>query len=209
MDTVSIEVRPRFTAGSAVAKKIRRAGLLPAIMYGKGTEARLLAADPKAVTRALTGPYGRNQLFEVSVKGEEGTVLAIAREIQIQPVSRRLTHADFMVVQPDTTITVDLPVRLQGRSAGEKVGGRVNWPRRFVVVSCTPETLPTSIDIEMAPLDIGDSLGVEDLKFPEGVKPIYKKAYKILEVMQPKGEDEFDDEEGEGEEVAAAESEEE
>ncbi len=206
MNTVKIEVKPRFTAGTAVAKKIRRAGLIPAVVYGVGTANRSVALDPKPLARAFNDSYGRNQLFDVSVKGESGAFLAIARMIQIDPVSRRLQHADLMVVKPDSAITVSVPVNLVGRSAGVKAGGRLNFTRRRIQVACTPETLPTGIDVQIVDMQIGDAVMVQDLTFPAGVTPIYKKAYKVLDIVQPKGE--LEEEGEEGEEAVEAEAEE-
>lgn len=186
MDTVSIAVRPRYTSGSAVAKKIRRAGLVPAVLYSQGTAAQMVAFDPKPVTRALNGPYGRNQLFEIAITGTTETCLAIARELQLGAVSRKLTHVDFLRVEPNSPISVTIPIVPTGRSAGEKVGGRVNFIRREVVIACTPATLPKNVTINMGPLQVGEEFAVEQLAFPAGVTPVYRKAFKILEVLAPK-----------------------
>jgi large subunit ribosomal protein L25 len=197
MQTVSIDVRPRHTVGTAVAKKIRRAGLIPINLYGAEFENRNVVADPKPLARALNGDFGRNQLFEVSIRGEEGSHLAIAREVQIDPISRRLRHADLVVVKPDTKISVLVPVALEGRSEGEKIGGRINFARRFIQVSCTPTTLPISVKVVMDALNIGDIVTIDDVIFPEGVTARARDRFKVLDIGVPKGGDETEEDETE------------
>lgn len=205
METVSISVRPRYLAGTDIAKKIRRAGLIPAVMYGQGVESRSVATDPKPLTRALNGNYGRNQLFMVSVANEEGEHLAIARQIATHPVTRKLLHVDFFLVKPDTKLTLSLPLRLLGRSAGQKVGGRLNVMQRNIQVSCTPADLPEAIEVDLTPYEGGQGMTVDQATYPEGVTPLYRKAYRLFEVSRPKLE--VEDVEGEEEAEEAEETE--
>ena len=198
METVNISVRPRYLAGTDIAKKIRRAGLIPAVIYGKGLESRSVATDPKPLTKALNGNYGRNQLFRVTVANEEGEHLALARQIDMHPVTRKLLHVDFFVVQPDTPLTLNMPLRLLGRSAGQKVGGRLNIMQRTIPVTCTPETMPEAIEVDLTPFEGGEGMTVDEATYPEGVKPVYRKVYRLFDVSRPKLEVEEDkDEEGE------------
>ena len=190
METVNISVRPRYLAGTDIAKKIRRAGLIPAVIYGKGFESRSVAVDPKPLTKALNGNFGRNQLFRVSVVSEEGEHLAIARQIATHPVTRKLLHVDFFVVQPDTPLALTVPLRLLGRSAGQKIGGRLNVMQRNIPVTCTPATLPAAIEIDQTPFEGGQGMTVDEAHYPEGVKPVYRKAYRLFEVSRPKLETE-------------------
>ena len=187
MNTIAVELKPRKLAGTPIAKKIRRAGLLPINVYGKGFENRSVVGNPKTFSRAFRSAYGRNQLFEVTIAGEEGTHLAIAKEVQLDPITRKLRHVDLFVVQPDTNITVTLPIKLDGKSAGEKIGGRLNFAERYVRAACTPQTLPTSVKVEMAPLQIGDAVMVDQMVFPDGVTAVYRKKFKVLDILQPKG----------------------
>ncbi len=203
MDTVELSVRPRFLSGTDIAKKIRRAGLIPGVVYGKGIEPRTIAADPKLVTRALKGKYGLNQLFKLKITDSETEHLAIAREIDIHPVTRKLRHVDFFVVQPDSQFNIDLPLHLMGRSAGQKVGGRLNVMQRTVPVMCSPLTMPHAIEIDLTPFEGMQGMTVDQVTYPEGVKPLYKTHYRLFEVSRPKLEEEEEettDEEGEEEE---------
>ena len=188
LPTAPLAVRPRFLSGSGISKKIRRAGLLPAIMYGAGTEATPVAVEPRQLRKGLTSAYGRNQLFQLEIKGGESK-LAIAKEVQLNPLTRQLEHVDLLLVQPDTAMIVTLPVILSGRSAGQKAGGRLEFITRHVKVSCTPATLPTSIEIDVTPFENGFVMFAEGLPLPAGVVPVFKKTFKILEIFSPKVEE--------------------
>lgn len=187
MNTVQVSARARHLAGSDVASKVRRAGLLPAVMYSKAYGNRKVAVDPKPIKRGLQGPYGRNQLFEVELEGQR--LLAYPREVQVHPLTRSLLHIDLQVVQPDSPLVVTLPVTLTGRSAGQKAGGRLEHVTRYVKVACTPATLPTKVDIDITPFENGTIMTIETLPLPAGVSPVFKKSFKIFEIIAPKIEE--------------------
>jgi len=194
MNTIDISLRPRFLGGSAIAKKVRRAGLVPGVLYGHGTENRMVACDPRPITKALNSSYGPNQLLKVRVGDESEELLVVCRDVQIHPVTRKLRHVDFFSVEADQKIQFKLPIRLTGRSAGEKLGARLVFVRRFVNVECTPATLPDAITLALEPFQRGDLINVDDLPFPEGVRPVYRKAFKIFEIKAPRVAREEDEE---------------
>lgn len=187
METVQISARPRHLSGSDVAVKVRRAGLLPAVLYGKAFGNRPIALTPQPVRKGLQSGYGRNQVFSVDFEG--ATYLAIAKEVQLNPLTRQLVHVDLQVVEKDTRIVVTLPVVLSGRSVGQKAGGRLEHITRYVKVSCTPETLPKSVEIDVSPMENGTLMTIETLPLPAGVTPVFKKSFKILEIIAPKTEE--------------------
>ncbi len=187
MDTVQILARPRHLSGSDVAVKIRRAGLLPAVIYGNGLASRSIAVDPQPVRKGLQSAFGRNQLFHVTIDGKEH--LAICKEVQLDPVKRTLKHVDFFAVTPATPITVTLPVTLSGRSLGQKAGGRLEQITRYVQVACTPTTLPKLVDIDVTSFENGTAMTIETMPLPAGVTAVYKKAFKIFELFAPKVEE--------------------
>ena len=185
MKTFPISVRPRFLSGSGIAKKIRRAGLIPANMYGHGLDANLqVALDPRPLAKALSSEYGRNQLMEVSL--EDRKFLAICREVEVHPVTRKLRHVDFFCVSETTPLQMTVPIRFLGRSAGQKAGGTLEIAARYVKVNTTPTNLPPSIDVNLEPFLNGQQLSVENLPFPDGVIPAFKRAFKVFELIAPK-----------------------
>ncbi len=187
MDTVQVNARPRFLSGSDVAKKVRRAGYLPAVMYGQGFGNKIVAVEPQSVKKGLQGPYGRNAMFDITLEGE--THLAIAKEVQLHPLTRTLVHVDLMVVKPDTRMVVTVPVVLSGRSVGQKAGGRLEQTTRYVKLACTPVSLPKLIEIDLTPFENGTLMTIETLPLPADVTPVFKRSFKIFEIIAPKVED--------------------
>ena len=206
MNNINLELRPRHLAGSDVAKKVRRAGLLPAVVYGKGVESRAVAVDAKKMTTSLQGPYGLNQIFECTVRGEKSSFMAIANNVSVHPVTRRLLHVDFRIVDAKTKLKVNVPFRMNGVSAGQMTGCLLRVMRRQAVISCTPDKLPEGIDIDLTPFEAGEGLSIDQVKFPSGVSPMYKKVYKIFEISRPKIEIEETDEETDEEAEEGAEA---
>jgi large subunit ribosomal protein L25 len=186
MQTVTITVKPRHLSGTDVAKKLRRANLLPAVAYGPGQQTTALALDPTAIKRAFQGPFGRNQVFAFDLSGT--TKHAIAKQVQLHPFKRTLQHVDLYYVDATTPIEVTVPLVLTGRSLGQKQGGRLDQLARDVKVRCTPDTLPQSISFDVTPIDNGQSLSIDALPMPAGVSAVYKRPYRLLEVDIPKVE---------------------
>jgi large subunit ribosomal protein L25 len=186
MEYFALSAKNRRLAGTPIAKKLRRAGFIPAVLYGPKMETQSIAVDPKAVRRAFIGPFGRNQIFTLEVPGLEGTATAIAREIQVHPVKRTLEHVDFYALQPGQTVDVKIPVRTSGRSEGEKVGGQLDIIRRDILVRCLPEHVPASVDLDVTPFPLNTQIMVDQLPYPDGVRPLYKKPYLVLEIVTPK-----------------------
>jgi len=187
MDTVSVPARPRHLAGSDVANKVRRAGFLPAVLYGNGLPTQTIAVDPQPVKKGLQSAYGRNQLFELSLDGKQH--LAVCKEVQTHPVSRALIHADFFTVTPASEIQVTVPVVLSGRSVGQKAGGKLIQVTRYLRIACSPTSLPKSIEIDVSPFDNGTAMTVESMPLPSGVKAVFAKPFKIFELLSPKAEE--------------------
>jgi large subunit ribosomal protein L25 len=187
METVELKARARHLAGTDVARKIRRAGLVPGVVYGAGFDASVsVALEPRDLTRKLTGSWGRNQLFELEIAGREGTTLAFTRDLQLHPVRRTIQHIDLMSVAPDSKIRVRVPIKVVGRSKGQQSGGRLQMLHRDLPVECTPATLPKAIECDITTMENGDQRMIDALPYPEGVRPLFRKAYKVLEVVAPK-----------------------
>lgn len=187
MDTVQVNARPRFLSGSDVAKKVRRAGYLPAVMYGEGFGNKVVAVEPQGIRKGLQGPYGRNAMFDIALEGQ--TYLTIAKEVQLHPVSRTLVHVDLQVVKPNSRLVITVPVVLSGRSVGQKAGGRLEQTTRHVKLACTPETLPKLIEIDLTPFENGTLMTIETLPLPAGVTPVFKRSFKIFEIIAAKVEE--------------------
>lgn len=166
------EAEKREKLGRGAARELRRNGRVPAILYSnKVKPVSLSLAENELVKYYHKGGF-RSKLVELNV-GKE-TYFALAREIQTHPVSDKVEHVDFLQVEQDTEVAVAVPVKVIGaeKSIGVKRGGSINVVRHFVRLVCTPEIIPTEIEVDVSEATIGDSIHISSVKLPEGVKPL-------------------------------------
>jgi large subunit ribosomal protein L25 len=186
---VSLVVEPRSGTGKSVTRKLRAAGRMPAVVYGRGKPARPVSLDPLALSGILRASQsGMNTLIDLRLDGRETVVLV--REIQREPVSGRWIHADLFEIDLQQTIQVRVPLHFVGRPIGVENGGILDHPMRDLEVECLPRAIPDSIEVDVSALDVGDSLHVRDLTLPEGTKVISDLDLAIASVVLPKAEEE-------------------
>src|SRR5881296_1795977 len=172
MATAELTIKRREGTGKEIAKRLRRAGAVPAILYG-GTKTETVSLDPKAVLRMIHGHEGTTQLLTLKFEGEtgNGARLAIIRELQFDPVSDALLHVDLQEVSADRAITVRVAVRPVGEAAGVRdQKGILNLVLHELEVSCLPTAIPERIDADVSALMIGNVLTVAELRAPAGVR---------------------------------------
>jgi large subunit ribosomal protein L25 len=197
----------RDATGKGAARKLRAAGRIPAVVYGRGTESRAISVDPKALVQLLQkGGAGMNTLIELSVDGTAKTVLV--KELQRDPVRGRPLHTDFYLVDLDQKVEVSVPIHLTGRAPGVELGGILDHPLREIELECLPRAIPESIDVDVSALDVGDSIHVRDLELPEGVSVQSDVNLAVASVVAPVAVEEPVAEEVEEGEEAVAEGEE-
>ena len=186
-----LTIKRRTETGKEVAKRLRRAGAVPAILYD-GQKAETVTVDPKAVLRMIHGREGTTQLLTLKFDGEagNGARLAIIRELQFDPVSEQLLHVDLQEVSADRAITVHVTVRPIGEAAGvREQKGILNLVLYELAVSCLPTAIPERIDADVSALMIGDVLKVSDLRAPEGVRILNDPGQAVATVAPPMAEE--------------------
>ena len=161
-----IEAEKREGRGKNDSRRARREGKIPAVLYGGGTDTMPLLVDPKAVQAILHSEAGENTLFSMKVASEgELQGKFMIKDHQIDPVSDRLMHADFLRIALDRMIRVEVSIRTVGVARGVKLqGGILEHPMREVEVECLPQDIPEHIDVDISELDLGKSYRVSDLK---------------------------------------------
>ena len=200
----------RDATGKGVARKLRAAGRIPAVVYGKGTESKAISIDPSALQRVLqSGGAGMNTLIELSVEGTTRTVLV--KELQREPVRGRPIHTDFYLVDLEKKVEVSVPIHLVGRPQGVELGGILDHPLREIELECLPLAIPESVSVDVSELDVGQSVHVRDLELPEGASVRTDVNLAVASVIAPVVVEEpvaEEAEEGEEGEEAIAEGEE-
>jgi len=171
MAEVTLEVSRREKSGKEVAKKLRAAGKVPAVVYGGHKEPVAIEVDRKSVSELVQkSEHGIRSIFLLKMSGTDQQRHAMIKDIQIDPVSRRMTHIDFVRVVMDEVVRVTVPVHIVGTAIGVKEGGILDWQIRDLHVECLPNAIPDKLDVDVTALGSHDYLRVSDLKLPEGVK---------------------------------------
>jgi len=187
LNEIVVEAEKRTDRGKNASRRMRRAGKIPAVLYGGSGGFEVLAVDPKSVEAILHSESGENTLF--SLKLSPGGVLpgrVMVKEHQVDPITERVTHADFMRIAMDKAIRVQVAIHPVGVARGVKLqGGIVDHPLREVEVECLPADIPERIDVDITELDLGKSLRVSDLKAPEGVKILTDPNMAFISVVAP------------------------
>jgi large subunit ribosomal protein L25 len=178
----------RTSTGKGVARKLRAAGRIPGVLYGKGRESRPIALDPRALERVLhQSGAGMNTLIDLEMDGGQQVVLV--KELQRDPVHGLYLHADLYLVDLTQTIEVSVPLHFVGKAAGTEFGGILDHPLREIEVECLPRAIPDQIEVDVSPLDVGDSLHVRDLVLPPGVTVTTDLDLAVASVVLPAAEE--------------------
>ncbi len=184
--------RPVLTAeireerGKEKVKKLRSKGLIPAIFYGPKSQSIPLVVQSKELAKALQTEAGENVLIDLDIrKGDQSDrKVVMLKDIQIDPLERMMLHTDFYEVTMDQMITVEVPVHLVGKPEGTKMGGILEQVRRTIQIQCLPTDIPKSIDVDVTPLMIGDSIHVQDIRV-EKARIISETNFTIATVVPP------------------------
>ncbi len=203
-DITTISASERERVGKGSARAARRAGLVPAVIYGDKKDPVGITMESREVTKIVHQPgiYGR--LLEIDVAGKKSTVLA--RDIQFHPVSDSIMHMDFLRVSQSATVAVAIAVEFinEDKCPGIKVGGVLNVVRYEVELNCPATAIPEKITIDLEGVKIGDSIHISAIPLPDGVTPtITDRDFTVATLASPgggvKNEDEDTDEATEGE----------
>jgi large subunit ribosomal protein L25 len=189
MPMQELTIQRREGTGKQVAKRLRRQGVVPAILYG-GARTEPVVIDPKAVLKMIVGHAGTTQLLTLKMDGDGGSRLAIIRAMQFDPVTERLLHVDLQEVSPDRPITVRVTVHPVGEAIGVRdTKGILNLVLHEVTVSCLPTAIPERIDADVSALAIGDVLTIASLTAPPGVRVLNDPGQAVATVSPPMAEE--------------------
>ena len=171
MSEEAILVSLRTDFSKAANTKLRKSGLMPAVVYGLNEPPANIAISPKVVARILASESGRNSLVYMQREGTDIKRHVIIQAVQRHPVTGRLVHLDFMRVDPTHKVRVKIPVRLIGVPIGVKSqGGSLDFVHRMLEIECLPNLIPGHIDVNVEALKIGDSIRFDQLDLPAALR---------------------------------------
>ena len=203
-----LNVKKRVRLGKGGSRAIRREGNVPAILYGKGSVPIPLLVNPKDLKQALSTEAGENTLIEMHISDgdNEITKLSLLRDVQMDHISSKSIHFDFLELDMNTRISVQVPIRIVGRSIGvHEQKGILDEVLREIAVECLPSNIPNVFELDVTNLELGDSIHVKDLSVSDDIEILEDLESTIITIVAPKAEVEAVEEvEGEEEVTAAA-----
>ena len=170
-EQVNLSAAERNSEGKSSNRNLRRSGFIPGVVYGGKEEPKKISIMEKDIVKASEVAGFATQILRISIEGKEVDV--VIKEIQRHPATSRVLHADFMRVDPDSKITLVVPIRTLNdeNCVGVKAsGGQVNHLINDVEISCLASNLPEQLEIDVLELDIGDTVSLSEIKLPEGVE---------------------------------------
>jgi len=183
-NTTTLKAAPRLRSGSGKLKQMRREGWLPSVVYGRGVDNENLKVDAKTFSELLAHSSSDSILINLDVEGE-GVRSVFLKTIQHDPLTGRALHVDFLAVNDKTEITANIPAHLIGDSKGVKAGGILEQYNHTIEIVCFPKDLPEFFEHDVTALQIGDSLHISDMTFPEGVTPTHPPETVVAHIGTP------------------------
>ncbi|MEO5712229.1 MAG: 50S ribosomal protein L25 [Luteolibacter sp.] len=180
----SLKAALRNRTGSGRLNQMRREGWVPSVIYGKGTENLNLKVDAKTFADVLSHSSSENIIVNLDIEGQS-TRLAFLQSIQHDPLSGKVLHADFRSIDENTAITAHIPTHLNGESAGVKAGGLVEQYVHAIEITCLPNDLPETLEVDISHLQVGDSLHIGDITYPAGVKATHAADVVVAHIGKP------------------------
>jgi large subunit ribosomal protein L25 len=191
---VVLEATSRDTLGKNEARRVRREGLVPAVLYGGSTDgagkgATPIAVNPKALLKILHSESGANTLISLKLPGS-GDTRVLVKEYQLDPVTRKVLHADFYRVAMDRAIQVTIPVTVKGEPKGVKQqGGILEFIRREIEIECLPGDIPEHVEVDVSELMLHQGIRVRDIPVDAKWKAVSDADMMLVHVIMPKAEE--------------------
>lgn len=185
--TYELSATVREKVGKGAARSVRRQGMTPAVIYGGNQPPMAISLAARELSLKILGGGFYTTVATIDVGGEK--VQTVPRDYQLDPVSDKPLHVDFLRVTPDSTITIDVPMQFinESQAPGVKRGGVVNVVRHRISLICRVDAIPEKIVADLAGLDINDSLHISAVSLPEGVRPTIKRDFTIATIAAPAG----------------------
>jgi large subunit ribosomal protein L25 len=168
-ERIKLQVKERESRGSADARRLRREGFIPGVLYGRGKEPQTICVPERDLRRVLTGQGGLHAILDVVVEGRQTTHASILKDYQQDPIRGHISHIDLQEVRLDQPIQASVNVQLVGEPAGAKEGGVLSQVQREINVEALPMEIPEHIDLDVSGMAIGDTLRLADLAPMDGV----------------------------------------
>lgn len=200
MAQIKLSAFTREQRGKGPARRLRAQGQFPGVLYGGGQDARSLAFNAHDFDVLLAHGMTSASLISLDIEGSGKPELAVLRELQRDPVTRKVRHVDFYRVNLDQMVEFEIPVHAIGDCDAVRAGGLLEHITRRISIRCTPDKVPASIDVSIKDLDFGKAIHLSDITLPEGIEAVTEPGAVLFAVVMPRA---AVSQMAEGEEVAA------
>ena len=204
-ERVKLSVRERGGRGTGDARRLRREGMIPGVLYGRGKSPHAICVEERELRRVLTGDHGLHAILDVTIDQQKTTHASILKDYQVHPVRGYVTHIDLQEVRLDQPIQAQVVIELVGDPEGVKEGGVLSQVQREINVEALPLEIPERLELDVSGMAIGDTLRLADLPPREGVTYLDDAEETVLatvgaptQIVEPEPEEE---ELAEGEEL--------
>lgn len=184
---IELQANARTESGTAAMGRLRRAGSIPGVLYGRKRENANIQVDGKTFTRIIDHSASDNILVNLQIGG--AAQLALVQEVQHDHLKGGILHVDFHAIAMDEDIHADVPVETVGTAAGVKFGGQLELLLHKLEVHCLPKDLPERITVDVSALNVGEAIHVRELKLPEGVNVRLDGDVVVVMLQEPKVDD--------------------
>lgn len=189
METLEIQVEARDVKNKREARRLRRAGKIPGVLYGPRTPPVPVELNKKEFSSRVAGLEGSHLIRLKSESTALASKVALVKEMQYHPITGDVIHTDLYEVDLTAKIQVNVPLHFVGKAAGVVRGGILQPILREIEVECLPMDIPEFFNVEVSALDIGDAVHIEELQMPEGVSAIYETNFALVTVVPPSVEE--------------------
>ena len=168
-ERIRLEVQEREQRGTRESRRLRKDGLIPGVLYGRGNTPHPISVPERELRRVLTGDHGLHAILDVVLAGQKSTHSSILKDYQVDPIRGKIEHFDLQEVRLDQAIQTAVVIELVGESAGTKAGGVLSQVTREIRVEALPLEVPERLELDVSAMEIGDTLRLSDLPAREGV----------------------------------------
>lgn len=194
MSDLVVEVEERSSLGKNESRRLRRSGLIPGVLYGSGKRNFPVTVDPRRLDQILNSEAGENTLLDLRLKGQDTQRKAMIREVQIDPVSGQVVHADFIRIEMDQKLQIHVPVRTMGVAPGVREdGGILEIVQRNLEVECLPADIPEHVEVDISALNIGDQVRLSELDVGDRIQLLQGPDTVVVTLVAPKAEEEVEE----------------
>jgi large subunit ribosomal protein L25 len=182
-----VEAKPRTAGDKNAARRLRRTGSIPAVLYGAGSQPRAIAVDPKQITKILHSESGHNTIIDVTLDGEHAKAMIV--DWQNEPIKGHLLHVDLKRIAMDKVLQISVPIQLKGEAVGVRTqGGLLDFVLREIEIECLPGDIPSHIECDVSELVFGQGVRVADLARPGNIKFLTDSNQLVAHVVAVKEE---------------------